>query len=225
MPSETFEKLESQKKSRIIQSAMECFSQNGFTKTSMDMIALKAGIAKGALYRYFESKKDLYMLLVGMLVNGIDQYVQQFLEEHRNNDAFETLHDHLVSVYVLQEKFFEHNKILCNVLYQEHVDFKGEVLAKFGRLSTYYTRLVLQRGIARGEIRDDIDLDTAAFMIDSVIDRFHDGVLVEFLDHGFGLYSQPQEVINRKAEQIVKAFRQAFSKTEATVRCKADNKA
>jgi AcrR family transcriptional regulator len=218
MPSGTFEKLESQKKARIIQSAMECFSQNGFTKTSMDMIAIKAGIAKGALYRYFDNKKDLYMLLVDLLVNEIDQYVQQFLDEHRNHDAFETMRDHLVSVYKLQEKFFEHNNILCNVLYQEHVDFKGEVLAKFGRLSTYYTRLVLQRGIARGEIRDDIDLDTAAFMIDSVMDRFHDGVLVEFLDHGFGLYRQPQEVINRKAEQIALTFRHAFSKTDTATR-------
>ncbi|MCE5270475.1 TetR/AcrR family transcriptional regulator [bacterium] len=217
MPSETFEKLDSKKKARILQSALDCFSQHGYTKTSMDMIAEKAEIAKGALYRYFEGKKDLYLMLVDNLVNEIDQYVQKFLEEHRNHDAFSTLRDHLVSIYTLEGRFAVHNNVLCNVLYQEHLDFKGEVLAKFGRLSTYYTRLVLQRGIARGEIREDIDLDAAAFMIDSVMDRFHDGVLMEFMDHGFGLFRQPQEIINRKASQMVKAFRQAFGKPEAAV--------
>ncbi len=217
MPSETFEKLDSQKKERIVQCALDCFAQNGYTKCSMDMIADKAGIAKGALYRYFDGKKDLYLMLVGNLVNEIDQYVQKFLEEHRNQDAFTTLRDHLVSIYTLEGRFAMHNNVLCNILYQEHLEFKGEVLAKFGRLSTYYTRLVLQRGIARGEIREDIDLDAAAFMIDSVMDRFHDGVLMEFMDHGFGLYRQPQEIINRKALQIVNAFRQAFGRQAAGV--------
>ena len=178
----------------------------------MESVAEKAGIAKGALYRYFDGKKDLYMLVVDTLVTEIDQYAQDFLEEHRNSDSFQTIRDHLISIYMLWEKFHVHMKILCNVLYQEHIDFKGEVLAKFGKLTMNYTRRVLQRGIARGEISEDIDLEAAAFMVDSVIDRFHDGVMMEFLDHGYGLYRQPQEVINLKADQIMQLFRSALCK-------------
>ncbi|HUU27799.1 MAG TPA: TetR/AcrR family transcriptional regulator [archaeon] len=212
MPTETFHKLNPDKKQKIIRCAIENFAHNGYTGTSMDSVAECAKVAKGALYRYFTSKKDLYMLVVDNLVDDIDRYAQEFIESHSTNNAFETFRDHMVSIHELYKRFSVHQQVLCNILYQEELEFKGEVLAKFGKLTTQYTRLVLQRGIARGEIREDIDLDAAGFVIESVTDRFHDGTTMPYLDHGFGLYQQPQEVINRKADQIIESFRRAFGK-------------
>ena len=45
---------------RIIQSAIECFSKNGFDRTRMDEISLLAGLSKGTLYNYFDNKEDLF---------------------------------------------------------------------------------------------------------------------------------------------------------------------
>jgi TetR/AcrR family transcriptional repressor of uid operon len=45
---------------RIIQSAIECFSKNGFDRTRMDEISLLADLSKGTLYNYFDSKEDLF---------------------------------------------------------------------------------------------------------------------------------------------------------------------
>lgn len=45
---------------RIIQSAIECFSQNGFDRTRMDDISLLAELSKGTLYNYFDNKEDLF---------------------------------------------------------------------------------------------------------------------------------------------------------------------
>ncbi|MEA2063067.1 MAG: hypothetical protein U9P14_05165, partial [Gemmatimonadota bacterium] len=83
---------------------------------------------------------------------------------------------------------------------------------KFGKLCTRYTSLILQRGIARGEVREDIDLDAAVFVIECVRDQFHNGAVYPYLDHGFSLYQAPQEVINRKAELVVGGFRRALGK-------------
>jgi AcrR family transcriptional regulator len=215
MSTETYSRLGTEKKQKIIHAAIDNFVRSGYSGTSMEAVAESAGVAKGALYRYFSSKKDLFMLVVDHLVEDMDHYAQEFLKSHSETNVFTTLYDHLVAIYDIQKRFSMHHEVLCNILYQEHIDFKGEVLAKFGKLTTQYTRLVLQRGIARGEVRDDIDVDAAAFMIDSVIDRFHDGVWIPFLDHGFGLYQQPQEAINRKAALITDAFRRAFGKQVA----------
>jgi AcrR family transcriptional regulator len=215
MSTETYSRLGKEKKQKIIDSAIDNFARSGYSGTSMEAVAESAGVAKGALYRYFTGKKDLFMLMVDHLVEDIDHYVQEFLKSHSETNVFTTLYDHLVAIYDFQKRFSMHHEVLCNILYQEQFEFKGEVLAKFGKLTTQYTRLVLQRGIARGEVRDDIDVDAAAFMIESVIDRFHDGVWISYLDHGFGLYQQPQEVINRKAALIKDAFRRAFGKPAA----------
>jgi TetR/AcrR family transcriptional regulator len=212
MPTETFSNLSSEKRNKIVQCAIENFARNGYTGTSMDSVAEAAQIAKGALYRYFTGKEDMYMLVVDTLVDDMNTYAMEFLDKHREADVFTAMRDHLVSIYELVKRFSVHRQVMCNVLYEEDLEFKGDVLAKFGKLTTQYTRLLLQRGIARGEVRDDLDLDVAAFMIESVIDRFHDGTTMAYLDHGFGLYMQPQEIINRKATQIVDLFRLAFSK-------------
>ena len=45
---------------RIIQSAIECFSKNGFDPTRMDDISLLANLSKGTLYNYFDNKEDLF---------------------------------------------------------------------------------------------------------------------------------------------------------------------
>lgn len=210
MPTETFLKLNPEKRERIVACAIKNFAEKGFTGTSMDSVAKCSGIAKGALYRYFTGKKDLYIEVIDHLVNEVDQYAQEFLASRKGQNVFETIRDWLVAIYAFQEKFSTHQKILGNILYQENLDFKGEVLAKFGKLSTYYTRLLLQHGIAHGEVHEEIDMEAAGFIIESVIDRFHDGASMPFLDHGFGLYQQPQEVINRKADLVIEAFRRAF---------------
>jgi TetR/AcrR family transcriptional repressor of uid operon len=48
---------------KIIQSAVECFSKNGFDGTKMDDVALSADVSKGTLYNYFENKEDLFQAL------------------------------------------------------------------------------------------------------------------------------------------------------------------
>jgi len=210
MPTETFLKLNPEKRERIVACAIKNFAEKGFTGTSMDSVAKCSGIAKGALYRYFTGKKDLYIEVIDHLVNEVNQYAQEFLASRKEQNVFETIRDWLVAIYAFQERFLTHRKVLCNILYQEDLEFKGEVLAKFGKLSTYYTRLLLQHGIARGEVSEEIDMEAAGFIIESVVDRFHDGASMPFLDHGFGLYQQPQEVINRKADLVIEAFRRAF---------------
>jgi AcrR family transcriptional regulator len=55
--------IDEKKKIKIINSAMEEFSKNSYDKASTNRIVEKAGISKGSLFNYFESKKKLYEYL------------------------------------------------------------------------------------------------------------------------------------------------------------------
>ena len=46
-------------RSQIIEAAMEVFSSKGYFRSTMDDVAKKLGVSKGALYLYFKSKEDL----------------------------------------------------------------------------------------------------------------------------------------------------------------------
>ena len=63
MDKQKFMSLDPAKRDRILNSAMKEF-RYGFNKASTDTIAREAGISKGLLYHYFDTKEDLYTFLV-----------------------------------------------------------------------------------------------------------------------------------------------------------------
>lgn len=56
---EQFEEIREEKKELIMQAALELFANEGYHSSSISKIAKKAGISKGLMYNYFESKEDL----------------------------------------------------------------------------------------------------------------------------------------------------------------------
>lgn len=49
-----------EKRARILDAAIDVFCAQGYDAASMAQVAAKAGIAKGTLYLYFESKQSLF---------------------------------------------------------------------------------------------------------------------------------------------------------------------
>ncbi len=49
---------------RILDAARETFFRDGFMAANLDDVAQGAGVAKGTLYRYFESKGELYVAVL-----------------------------------------------------------------------------------------------------------------------------------------------------------------
>ena len=53
-----------ERKSQILDAAMEIFAKKGFHKTRMSDIAESSGLSKGSLYWYFDSKDAIILKLI-----------------------------------------------------------------------------------------------------------------------------------------------------------------
>lgn len=49
---------------RLLQAALECFSQNGFAVATVSAIVNRAQISKPVMYYYFRDKRDLYLTVL-----------------------------------------------------------------------------------------------------------------------------------------------------------------
>ena len=67
--------MEANTKERILEEALNLFSQNGYDGTSMSEIAGKLGITKAALYRHFSAKEEILEVLLRV---GEKHYEMQF---------------------------------------------------------------------------------------------------------------------------------------------------
>lgn len=69
-------KIRDEKKSQIIHAALKLFSENGYHGTSTSMIAKAAGISKGLLYHYIESKEKLIQEICKTVYDLIYQHAE-----------------------------------------------------------------------------------------------------------------------------------------------------
>ena len=60
----------SEKRQTILQAALEEFLSHGYAATSMDRIAIRAGVSKATVYNHFQDKQDLLRALVQELAQG-----------------------------------------------------------------------------------------------------------------------------------------------------------
>jgi len=62
------DKIKSQKRLLILNSALEIFAENGYHASSIQMISKKAGISKGLMYSYFKNKEDLLRAIINKFI-------------------------------------------------------------------------------------------------------------------------------------------------------------
>jgi len=72
---EQFRKMREVKQKQIKDAALELFAREGYHSTSISKIAKAAGISKGLMYNYFDSKEELVMSL---LKEGMDKLTELF---------------------------------------------------------------------------------------------------------------------------------------------------
>lgn len=74
-----FEELREQSTRKIFDASLELFGTQGYEATSIAQIAKLAGISKGLIYNYFDSKEDLLEAMVMDLMTMADGMMEQIL--------------------------------------------------------------------------------------------------------------------------------------------------
>lgn len=67
-PSPKWRRRKDARPGEIVQAAYRVFSEKGFAAAKLDDVAAEAGVSKGALYLYFETKQDIFAAVIGEAV-------------------------------------------------------------------------------------------------------------------------------------------------------------
>ncbi|MHC1685106.1 MAG: TetR/AcrR family transcriptional regulator [Clostridiaceae bacterium] len=92
--------LKDEVRNSIAKEALKEFKELGYKGTSIRTIAKNSNTSVGNIYKYFESKEDLYEQLIGSVYHKLMSYINQFGEVEVNDKAEEFF-------YQLMEKIVE----------------------------------------------------------------------------------------------------------------------
>jgi AcrR family transcriptional regulator len=70
-----------QRRSEILEAALHLFSSKGFHDTTMEEVANAAGVAKGTIYLYFQSKEHLLLALKRDFMQGLTDAVANIVAD------------------------------------------------------------------------------------------------------------------------------------------------
>jgi len=77
-----FRRRKADRPGEIVEAAMAVFAERGFAAAKLDDIARRAGVSKGALYLYFETKEDLFRAVVGQAIAPNISVVKAMVAAH-----------------------------------------------------------------------------------------------------------------------------------------------
>lgn len=63
-----FRRRKADRPGEIVQAALQVFAEKGFAAAKLDEIARRAGVSKGAVYLYFETKEDVFRAVVSQAI-------------------------------------------------------------------------------------------------------------------------------------------------------------
>jgi len=137
----------------IIDAGLLEFAERGFAATRLEDVATRAGIVKGTIYRYFESKEALFEAALKSRIAPIFLDIVPMVEAFPGSTA--DLIRHLVQQFY-RELFGSDVRILVRIIITEGSRFPAiselyynESIAKGRSL----LQAIVKRGVARGEIR------------------------------------------------------------------------
>ena len=138
----------------ILEAAFVEFSRNGYATTTLDQIAERAGVTKGTIYVYFESKEHLFISMVRELMKVTLDAVHEIFSREEGTTG-----------ELLRELFgFIYQNIVEDRRRREVVRMLIAEASRFPALADRYHEeihrpcmdmltQVIQRGMDRGEIR------------------------------------------------------------------------
>lgn len=79
--SKAFDNLSSYKQEKIMQASIAEFAAKGFAFASTDIIAEEAEISKGSIFKYFETKDNLFKVAVEYIMEGFINHMKNNLQK------------------------------------------------------------------------------------------------------------------------------------------------
>jgi TetR/AcrR family transcriptional regulator len=148
----------------LLDAALDLFVEKGFSATRVDEVAARAGVSKGTLFLYFQSKEDLFKAVVRKnIANNFPRWQEEFL-------TFEGTSSDMLR-YAMTSWWERIGKTRASGItklvmseaqnFPEIAEFYQEEVIKPGNAMI---RRILERGVQSGEFRE-LDLEQAVHII------------------------------------------------------------
>lgn len=205
MPTKTFFNLEQKKQDRIIQAAIDEFSQKNYDHANIATMIKNASIPRGSFYQYFEDKKDLYLYIIKILGESKVKYMSHIIENKDHMPFLKLIKD----LYISGLKFAVDQPKLVKImtyLIATKGDIYDEVMKDALDQSLALFTNLIEIDKSRGLIKESVDSKTFAKLMRDMT------VNVTLSELNLKTNTFNEEIMIQKITQIIQIFETGVKK-------------
>jgi TetR/AcrR family transcriptional regulator len=194
----------------IVDAAMRSFAEHGYQGARVEDVAIELGIAKGSIFQHFGSKAGLFLAAYRRAIESRPAWL----------DAPDAVRDEgfwAVATFWLErtEHLIEDDWVPYRVSlvgnYGTDLTLRREINRFLLSEDPYGTLEFIDYGIARGDLRADLDPEMAASMLDWLAGGFQDALVTKELDPGlFHRHPNREERQAIRIQQFLELLRRAI---------------
>ena len=191
---EQFEEIRESRKEQIMQAALELFASEGYAHCSIARLAEHAGISKGLMYNYFESKEQL---LSAILEKGMHLIIELFDPNHDGVITSEELENFIRKTFKIMQSNQEFWIRYFTVALQPGVteQLKGKSMIR--NMEDYFSML-LKYFESNGYEDPALEVLTLSAMIEG---------LGAIMIYAYPVMKIPDDILQKYEERIIKMFK------------------
>ncbi len=160
-------KAAAQKRAKILESALICFLENGYHQTGVRDIAKRAGVSLGNLYNHFPGKHDVLVEIAAMERADLEPYLKMLAKPASAPTVLEKFIKAYATYLAAPETVILTIEISSEAIRKPDI---GELFVSNREELVSALTTVIQRGVADGAFRKDLDPNEASQLIIELID-------------------------------------------------------
>ncbi|WP_260471846.1 TetR/AcrR family transcriptional regulator [Bacillus salinus] len=166
----------SERQVRILEAAIESFSEKGYASTSTSEIAKRAGVAEGTIFRHYKTKKDLLLAIVGPTMSKVVApfMAKNFVDEILK-DEYYSAEQFIRAIAANRYEFVKKNTPMIKIFLQEiafHDDIRENFKPVFQELIYKRIAPIMAHFRECGEIRNLPDATIIRLVSSTLISFF-----------------------------------------------------
>jgi AcrR family transcriptional regulator len=219
MPTVTWARVDPARRAAVIEAAEAEFGLHGFSNGSLNVIARRAGVAKGSLFQYFADKRDLYAFIADIGSQRVRAYMEDLIRELDPSRPFFAFLTDLLDAWVAY--YAEHPReraLHAAATLEVDTDARVSVRSVIHRHYLEVLRPLVRDAQARGELRPDSDTDALLSLLLLIFPHLALAPYMRGLDPILGLDEPSPEQPALAVRRLVAVLEAAFSPQAVTIK-------
>ena len=160
-------KLSEEKQNEIMEVGIREFADRGYEGANTNVIAQKAGISVGVLFKYYKDKETFFLACLRRSLDILESVLEQV--ENADDKTFDKAESLFRTVISFSREHGDYIRMYHMITTGSNKELTEKLADEIEGVSAKVYRAYIARAQETGEIRSDISPEKAAFFFDNLL--------------------------------------------------------